>query len=150
MKIVSILATKRLFQAISGEACYHRTRGNTFRSVINRTCKSNFWLHVLYVIACVWSRYMPIMKHTCYYKTDGCRWSLNESNVHKYFDFESYCFYIEIEIVFFSVLFASISKVYLHIQGTQISHNWRRPAKPRQLFFKKTCLKTKWRNSLHY
>ena len=45
---------------------------------------------------------------SCCHYTDSCHWLLNWSYIDKYFDSESYWFYIEIKKVFFSVQFTSI------------------------------------------
>ena len=66
-------------------------RANAFRSVINRTCKSNFWLHVF-------SAQLPV------FDLDMCLFSCYVLH----FESESYWFYIEIKKVFFSIQFTSI------------------------------------------
>ena len=96
------------------------------------------------------SKYLHIF--SCYYCTDSCHWLLNWSYVNKYFDSESYTFYIEIKKDFL------LSPIYHHLKGIfAIRH----PTEENQqsvsrfacffLFFfsKQTCLKNEGRNLLH-
>ena len=57
----------RPFQAWRTIARAHsHALAKAFRSVINHTHKSNFWLRFYYLIACVWSRYVPILMLVLY------------------------------------------------------------------------------------
>ena len=107
---------------------------------INRMYKSNYWPHVF-------TRELPAFdQDICL-----CCWLLHLSYVYKYFDSESYWFYIENKNVFFSVILQAFKRyIYLHIQGTKRAPDWRKPTTHKELFSKQTCLKKEWRNLLHY
>ena len=70
--------------------------------------------------------------------------SLKWSYVRKYFDSESYWFYIEIKKFFFSVQFTSTLMVYLHIEGTKRAPDWRKPMHKQFFFFFKRNLFKGW------
>ena len=60
-----------------------------------------------YLIACVWSRYLTILMLLLH----SHNWLLNWSYVNKYFDSESYWFYIEIKKAFL------LSPIYHHLKS---------------------------------
>ena len=51
----------RPFQKRHAIAPHTHTYTKAFRSAINCTCKSNFLLHIYYLIACIWSRYVSVL-----------------------------------------------------------------------------------------
>ena len=69
----------RPFQERCAIACAHiHTCTKMFKSVINGTCKLNFWPHIFTTWFPIWSRYLPI--HMLLLNRQNCHWLLKLSS----------------------------------------------------------------------
>ena len=91
MYIAALTMGDKPFQERHAVTCmYACTCRKAFRSVLNHTCKSNFWLHI-FTTNC-----LSLIKICAYYHgiiKQVAVVDLNWSYVHNYFDCESYCWF---------------------------------------------------------
>ena len=114
-----------------------------FRSVINWTYKSNFWLQIYY-----FTYLIKMYLFLCYYY--HC-WLVNWNYIKNYFNSESCWFYVEIKKIFFSVQFTSFLLKYVQGMFSYRAPNRRKPSTYKLFSFKTAFFKKKeWRNLLHY
>ena len=114
------------------------THAKRYRSVINHTSKSNFWLHYTFLLL-IWPRYVPILMLLLYRR-------LSFIIKLKYFDFEILTFFLQRNQKGF--LLSPVCN-HLKVMFVYTAPDWRKPATRKQFFSKQTCLKNEWRNSLH-